>query len=109
VRRNTDWQAALQREESLRRKVEEAKARPPPPSGGFLSLSRVSELERMDVDLSEVLARKRQEKEEQEAQAAAAASLKAGAGKRPGTAPGGLTGLGRPGVPRARLGRRECC
>ncbi|KAG2493998.1 hypothetical protein HYH03_007925 [Edaphochlamys debaryana] len=61
---NTDWQTALQREESLRRKVEEAKLRPKEPSSGFLSLSRVAELDRMDVDLSDALRRKKQEEEE---------------------------------------------
>ncbi|GIL55622.1 hypothetical protein Vafri_11155 [Volvox africanus] len=70
---NTDWQTALEREESLRRKVEAARARPKEPSSGFLSLSRVADLDRMDVDLSEALMRKRTE-EAEAAEAAAAAA-----------------------------------
>ncbi|EFJ50401.1 hypothetical protein VOLCADRAFT_88973 [Volvox carteri f. nagariensis] len=71
---NTDWQTALEREESLRRKVEEARARPQTPSSGFLSLSRVADLDRMDVDLSEMILRKR--KEEAEAAEAAEATAR---------------------------------
>ncbi|GIL73195.1 hypothetical protein Vretimale_4637 [Volvox reticuliferus] len=73
---NTDWQTALEREESLRRKVEEARARPKEPSSGFLSLSRVSDLDRMDVDLSEVLIRKRREEAEAADAAAAVAAAR---------------------------------
>ncbi|GLI60435.1 hypothetical protein VaNZ11_002588 [Volvox africanus] len=76
---NTDWQTALEREESLRRKVEEARARPKEPSSGFLSLSRLADLDRMDVDLSEALMRKRRE-EAEAAEAAAAAARQPQAG-----------------------------
>ncbi|GLC43548.1 hypothetical protein PLESTB_001569200 [Pleodorina starrii] len=74
---NTDWQAALEREEALQRKVEEARARPQAPSSGFLSLSRLADLDRMDVDLSDVLVRKRREEAEAAEAAAAAAARRA--------------------------------
>ncbi|KAG2425355.1 hypothetical protein HXX76_013769 [Chlamydomonas incerta] len=95
---NTDWQTALQREESLRRKQEEARNRPKEPTTGFLSLSRVSELDRMDVDLSDVLARKRLEEAElkealaRQVQLGAGSGGKAGGGSRkpaPAAAPSG--------------------
>ncbi|GFR48266.1 hypothetical protein Agub_g10131 [Astrephomene gubernaculifera] len=60
---NTDWSTALKREEALQRKVDEARAAPKVPSSGFLSLSRLSELDRVDVDLSDVLRRKRQDQD----------------------------------------------
>ncbi|KAG2430748.1 hypothetical protein HYH02_013587 [Chlamydomonas schloesseri] len=78
---NTDWQTALEREESLRRKQEEAKNRPKEPTSGFLSLSRVAELDRMDVDLSDVLARKRQEEAELKEAVARQAKLGTASGK----------------------------
>lgn len=67
---NTDWQTALEREESLQRKVDEARARPQIPDSGFLSFSRLADLDRMDIDVSEVLLWKRKEKEAREAAAA---------------------------------------
>lgn len=79
----TNWQEALDREEQLRKKQAEAAARPKAPSSGFLSLSRLSELDRMDVDLTDVLVRKRQEQEEAEAAAAAAAASLPPSGTRP--------------------------
>ena len=69
---NTDWQAALAREESLQKKADEAKSQPKAAASGFLSLSRMADLDSMDVDLSDVLRRKKQED-------AAAAAAKAAA------------------------------
>ncbi|KXZ55025.1 hypothetical protein GPECTOR_3g187 [Gonium pectorale] len=85
---NTDWQAALEREEALQRKVDEARAKPKAASSGFLSLSRVSELDRMDVDLSEVLLRKRREAEEAAEAAAAASAASASSSSSSGRAAG---------------------
>eukprot|EP00198_Chlamydomonas_reinhardtii_P000902 XP_001690237.1 ATP synthase I-like protein [Chlamydomonas reinhardtii] len=81
---NTDWQTALEREESLRRKQEEAKNRPKEPTTGFLSFSRLAELDRMDVDLSDVLARKRQEEAELKEALARQVQLGAGNGGKAG-------------------------
>lgn len=90
---NVDWKKALEREESLQRKRDaylkaqeegttlptftEASSTGVPPvtssgQAGAVSFSRLAALDSMDVDLTEVLIRKKREKEAQEAAAAAA-------------------------------------
>lgn len=54
---NTNWQTALEREQQLDKQREEALAREQPKESGFLSLSRLAELDSLDIDLTDALVR----------------------------------------------------
>lgn len=106
---NVKWQEALAREESLQRRVDEARAQPKEQPTGFLSFSRVSELNSLDTDLTDVLVRK--QREEAELKAALAAKGPAKAPPKPRTRAAAVAAAAAPGAPNftrkevARLGR----
>ncbi|PNG89506.1 ATP synthase protein I, partial [Tetrabaena socialis] len=93
---NTDWQKALEREESLQRKVDEARAKPKEADSGFLSFSRLSDLDSMDVDLSERLTKRRQ----------ADAAAREAAAARAASAPPPVPRVPRPRLPVVRPARK---